>query len=86
MENNSTTSLCIRHTEQCVQQGDSRRLSWHYPGRPGNQISPVGCRLSGGCWLLIPELAVDVRYPPGVLSVKAHPLHLILEPGGHMLS
>lgn len=48
MENNSTTSLCIRHTEQCVQQGDSRRLSWHYPGRPGNQISPVGCRLLAG--------------------------------------
>lgn len=30
--------------------------------------------------LLLPELAVDVRYPPGILSVKRQPLHLILEP------
>lgn len=32
----------------------------------------------------LPEFAVDVRYPPGVLSVKAHPLHLIFEPGCHV--
>lgn len=36
--------------------------------------------------LLLPELAVDVWYPPGILSVKAHPLHLVLEPGSHVFA
>lgn len=34
----------------------------------------------------LPELAVDVGDPPGVLSVKSHSLHLVLEPGSHVFA
>lgn len=31
-------------------------------------------------------LAVDFRYPPGVLSVEAHPFDFIFETRGHVVS
>ena len=34
----------------------------------------------------LPVLAIDFGYPPGVLSVEAHPLDFVLESRGHVVS